>query len=170
MPEQTTSKRRAEPSTTGVKAITDYLDGQGIYYELVEHEPVMSAAAEARATQRPKHQVAKTVVAQDRSGYVLAIVPASERLDLHKLRNLLGATKSLRLASEEEMARDFPLIEVGATPPVGPMLPRAEVLDERLLEEDRILCAAGDHRHSVFLDPREVVKIADARVADVCED
>jgi Ala-tRNA(Pro) deacylase len=157
------------PATTGFEAIADYLDGQGVNYELVEHEPTMTAGAEAAATQRPKGQVAKTVVAQDRSGYVLAIVPASERVDLHKLRELLGATKSLRLASEEEMARDFPQIEVGATPPVGPMLPRAEVVDPRLLEEDRILCAAGDHRHSVLLDPREVVRLADAKVADVCE-
>ncbi len=164
------TEQTGQPSTTGVEAVTDYLEGQGVYYELVEHQPTMSAAAEAQATHRPKNQVAKTVVAQDRSGYVLAIVPASERLDLHKLRDLLGATKSLRLASEDEMARDFPMIEVGATPPVGPMLPRAEVLDERLMQEDRILCAAGDHRHSVFLDPREVVQMADARVADVCED
>lgn len=159
-----------QASTTGVAAITEYLDGQGVTYELVEHEPTMSAAAEARATQRPPHRVAKTVVLQDGSGYVLAIVPASERLSVHKLRDLLGAGKSLRLATEDEMATDFPTLEVGATPPVGPMLPRAEVVDQRLLDEDRILCAAGDHRHSVLLDPREVVRVADAKVADVCDE
>jgi Ala-tRNA(Pro) deacylase len=156
--------------TTGAAAIVGYLDGEGIEYELVEHEPTMSAVAEANATQRPQSQVAKTVVLQDRSGYVLAILPASERLDLHKLRDLLGASKSLRLATEKEMARDFPMLEVGAVPPIGPMLPRAEVVDGRLLEQERILCAGGDHRHSVVLDPRDVVRIADAKVADVCVD
>jgi Ala-tRNA(Pro) deacylase len=157
------------PSTTGVAAIREYLDGQGVDYELVEHEPTMTAAAEAAATQWPKHQVAKTVVLQDHSGYVLAIVPASERVDLQKVRQLLGATKSLRFATEAEMARDFPMLEVGATPPAGPMLPRAEVMDRRLLDEDRILCAAGDHRHSVLLDVRDVVRLADSRVGDICE-
>jgi Ala-tRNA(Pro) deacylase len=156
--------------TTGAAAIVEYLDGQGIEHELVEHEPTMSAVAEAAATQRPQSQVAKTVVLQDLSGYVLAIIPASERLDLHKLRDLLGASKSLRLATEEEMARDFPMLEVGAAPPVGPMLPRAEVVDRRLLEHERILCAGGDHRHSLVVDPRDVVRIADAKVADVCVD
>ena len=161
----------AEPATTGPSAVREYLDGQGVSYELVEHEPTMSAAAEADATHRPKEQVAKTVVLQSSSGYVLAIVPASERLDMHKVRELLGAShKSIRLASEEEMARDFPTLEVGATPPMGPMLPRAEVVDTRLLEEDRVLCAGGDHRHSFLLDPREVVRLAGATVADVCAD
>jgi len=156
-------------ATTGVAAITDYLDGQRVAYELVEHESTMTAAAEAQAAHRPKHQVAKTVVLHGGGGYVLAVLPASERLDLGKLRDILGGPV-LRLASEKEMAADLPMVEVGATPPVGPMLPRLEVLDARLYEEDRILCAAGDHRHSVLLDPREVVRLADARVADVCED
>ncbi|HEY7633542.1 MAG TPA: YbaK/EbsC family protein [Thermoleophilaceae bacterium] len=165
--EQNTTR---EPTTTGTAAVTDYLDGQGVRYELLEHESTMTAAAEAAATHRPPHRVAKTVVLQDRAGYVLAIVPASERLDLHKLREFLGATASLRLATEDEMARDFPAIEVGATPPAGPMLPRAEVVDRRLLDEDRIVCPAGDHRHSLLLDPRDVVKLAGAEVADVCAD
>jgi Ala-tRNA(Pro) deacylase len=156
--------------TTGVAAFVGYLDGHGIEYELVEHEPTMSAAAEADVTHRPKGQVAKTIVLQDDGGYVLAIVPASERLDLHKLRTLLGTTKSLKLATEGQIAEDFPTLEVGAVPPIGPMLPRAEVVDQRLLEQSRILCAGGDHRHSVLLDPRDIVRIADAKVADVCAD
>lgn len=170
MSEQTENSGSGGAVTTGAAAIVEYLDGQGIEYELIEHEPTMSAVAEASATHRLQSQVAKTVVLQGPSGYVLAIVPASERLDLHKLRDLLGASKSLRLATEKEIAADFPMLEVGAVPPIGPMLPSAEVVDQRLLEEDRILCAGGDHRHSVLLDPRDVVRTADAKVADVCID
>lgn len=50
------------------------------------------------------------------------------------------------------------------------MGPRTEVIDSALLEKERILCPAGDHRHSVLIDPREVVRIAAARTADICED
>ena len=156
-------------TTTGIAAITDLLDAEGVAYEVVEHEPTMSAASEADATHRPRQQVAKTVVLQEGVGYVLAVVPASERLDLAKLRELLGASKALRFATEEEIGRDFPTLEIGATPPFGPMLALAEVIDRRLLDEDRILCAGGDHRHSVLVDPRDVVRIADARTADICE-
>jgi prolyl-tRNA editing enzyme YbaK/EbsC (Cys-tRNA(Pro) deacylase) len=101
---------------------------------------------------------------------MLAVIPASQRLDLHKVRESLGATGSLQLATEAQMADDFPGLEVGAVPAVGPFVPAAEIVDPRLLEEDRVLCAGGDHRHSVLLDPRDIVAAAHATVADICED
>ena len=160
----------ASPATTRAEAIVEYLDGEGIDHELIEHEPTTSAAAEARATHYPPDQVAKTVVLHDGAAYVIAAIPSSERLDLHKLRGLLGATRQLRLASESEIARDFPTLEVGAVPPFGPMVPAAEVIDRALLEQERILCPAGDHRHSVLVEPRDVVRITAARTADICQD
>jgi len=92
------------------------------------------------------------------------------RLDLGKLRALLGATRQLRLASEAEIARHFPSLEPGALPPFGPMVPAAEVIDTALLEQERILCPAGDHSHSVFVDPRDVMRITAADTADISED
>ena len=56
-----------------------------------------------------------------------------------------------------------------ALPPFGPLLPAPEVVDVRLLYHDRVVCAGGDHRHSLSLDPRELVRVAEPRVADVCE-
>jgi len=155
---------------TRADAIAGFLEGAGVAFELVEHEPVMSAPAEAHAAHLPPEQVAKTIVLHDGGAYVIAAIPAVERLDLHKLRELLGATRQLRLASEAEIARDFPSLEVGAIPPFGPMVPAAEVIDSALAAQPRILCPAGDHRHSVLLDPRDVVRITAATVADICEE
>jgi Ala-tRNA(Pro) deacylase len=139
-----------------------------VRFELVEHEPTTTAAEEALTTHRPTEQVAKTIVLQDEAGYALAVIPASERLDLGKVRTLLGAGRRLRLATEEEIARDISALEVGAAAPLGPAMPIAEVVDQRLLEEPRIFCAGGDHRHSVVLDPRDVVRLTGAVVADIC--
>jgi len=166
----TNGESSASPATTRSQAIIEFLDGEGINYQLIEHEPTMSAAAEARASHHPPDQVAKTVVLHDGSAYVIAAIPASERLDLHKLRELLGATYQLRLASEDEIARDFPTLEVGAVPPFGPMVPAAEVIDRSLLDQQQILCPAGDHRHSVLVDPRDVVRITAAKIADISQD
>lgn len=157
-------------TTTRAASIVEFLDAERVEHRLIEHESTMSAAEDARATGEPAHRVAKTIVLEDRGGYVLAVVPGDERLDLHKLRGLLGATKTLRLATEAEMADLFPAFEVGAVPPFGPTFPKLEVLDRRLLHEERVLCAAGDHRHSVLLDPREIVRITGAVAVDVCED
>jgi prolyl-tRNA editing enzyme YbaK/EbsC (Cys-tRNA(Pro) deacylase) len=61
----------------------------------------------------------------------MAAISAADRLDLHKLRELLGTSRSLRLASEAEIARDFPSLQVGAIPPFGPMMPAAEATGHR---------------------------------------
>jgi prolyl-tRNA editing enzyme YbaK/EbsC (Cys-tRNA(Pro) deacylase) len=157
-------------SPTRVDAIAGFLEGAQVHFELVAHELAMSAGAEAHAAHMAPDQVAKTIVLHDGSAYVIAAISAADRLDLHKLRELLGATHQLRLASEAEIARDFPSLEVGAIPPFGPMVPAAEVLDSALAAQPRILCPAGDHRHSLLLDPRDVVRITAATVADICEE
>jgi Ala-tRNA(Pro) deacylase len=158
----------SEMTPTGVEAIAQFLEGEGVGYRLIEHEPALSAGAEASVAHVPAARVVKTVVLHDGRAYVIAAIPASERLDLRKLRDLLGATRKLRLASEDEIARDFPSLEVGAVPPFGPMVPAAEVLDSALLGQPEVLCPAGDNRHSVLLDPHEIVRMTSAETADIC--
>jgi Ala-tRNA(Pro) deacylase len=152
----------------GLAAVTEFLEREGVPYEVVEHERTQTAAAEARAAGMPPADVAKTVVLRDQNGLRLAVIPASERLDMHKLREALGS-RGLRLVTEREMTEEFDGFEVGAVPPFGSMFNALELVDERLLEHDRILCSGGDHEHAVLVDPRDVVKAADARVADICE-
>ena len=149
-------------------ATTGYLDEQGVAYEVVEHGERFTAAAEARAAGMEPQNAAKSLLLKDDEGYELVVIPASERLDLKKVRQALD--RELRLATEQEMEADFAQFELGALPPVGPMLPAPEVVDRRLLEHDRVLCNAGDHRHSVLVDPRELIRVAGAQLADLCQD
>ena len=157
---------RIPAAREGVAALSAYFNAHAVEYEIVEHDAAFTAAAEARAAHVPPHEAAKTVVVHDGGAYLLALVPASERLDLHKLRALLGATKSLRLASENEIAAHFSQFEIGSVPPIGD----SEVVDSRLTQLDHMLCAAGDHRHSVIVSPTEIVRLTGARVGDICED
>jgi Ala-tRNA(Pro) deacylase len=152
----------------GLAAVTAFLERQGVPYEVVEHERTQTAAAEAHAAGMPAADVAKTIVLRDDEGLRLAVIPASERLDMQKLKQALGS-RSLRLVTEQEMADEFDEFEVGAVPPFGSMFDALELVDERLLEHDRILCSGGDHEHGVLVDPRDVVRAAEARVADICE-
>jgi prolyl-tRNA editing enzyme YbaK/EbsC (Cys-tRNA(Pro) deacylase) len=55
-------------------------------------------------------------------------------------------------------------------PAFGPLLGIAQVVDRRLLDIERVLCSSGDHRHSLKVDPNEMVRLADARVGDLCQD
>jgi Ala-tRNA(Pro) deacylase len=153
----------------GHAAVTEFLEREGVPYEVVEHERTESATAEARATGMAPDDVAKTVVLRDQEGVRLAVIPASHRLDLHKVKRELGS-KGLRLVTEREMASEFGGVEVGAVPPFGPMFHALELVDQRLLDHDRILCGGGDHEHGVLVDPHDVVQAGQARVADICED
>ena len=153
----------------GIAAVTAFLEREGVRHEIVEHRPTFSAAAEARASGTEPREAAKTLALHDREGYRMAVIPATHRLDLHRMREVLGATSHLRLATEEELERDFPMFDVGAMPPLGPMMPMPEVVDVHLLYHERILCAGGDHRHALWLDPRDLIRMCEPRVASLCE-
>lgn len=146
-----------------------YLEKQGVACKLFEHEERFSAAGEALATGIKPENAAKGILLRDHDGYCLAVIPASQRLDLKKLRDLLEPSGELCFASEQELDANFPNFEVGALPPIGFLLGIPEVLDGRLFDHRRVLCNAGDHRHSMLVDPRDIADLGDARIGDICE-
>ncbi len=150
-----------------IDTLTRFLDEHGVTYEVVEHGEQFTAAAEARASGVGPEDAAKDVILRRGEKYVLALIPASERLDLEKVGDLLGAGHELRLATEDEIAAEFPGFAVGAVPPFGPIFEVEEIVDRRLLDHDRVLCSGGDHSHSVKVDPNEVVRLAGAQVGDL---
>jgi Ala-tRNA(Pro) deacylase len=152
----------------GVACVMRFLEEAGAPFEVVEHEPTFTAADDARAAHAELAFTAKTLALHDRDGWRIAVLPASHRLDLEKARRLLSGTRHLRLGSEEEMADAFPAFDVGALPPVGPQLPLPEVVDVRLLYRRAILCPSGDHRHGLRMDARDLVRLAEPRVGDIC--
>jgi Ala-tRNA(Pro) deacylase len=159
------------PAVNPIETTTKHLDEEGIEFELVEHDRALTAAAEARAAGEEPANAVKCVLLRDLEGYELVVLQASDRLDFGKVREQLGESRSeLRLATEEEMESDFPQFELGALPPLGEMLPAPEIVDRRVLDHDRVLCNAGDHTHSVLIDPAEIVRSSRAEVADVRED
>jgi Ala-tRNA(Pro) deacylase len=159
-----------EEGGSSLEAVTRFLEEHDVPHEVVEHEKQFTAAGEAHAAGIEPHDAAKALLVREDGDYLLAVIPASRRLDLKKLRATLEERPKLRLATEDEIASDFPAFELGAVPPVGPGLPSAEVVDQALLEHDRVLCNAGDHSHSLLVDPNEVVRVGGSRVSDICED
>jgi prolyl-tRNA editing enzyme YbaK/EbsC (Cys-tRNA(Pro) deacylase) len=89
-------------------------------------------------------------------------------LNVRRAREALGATHRLRLATEAEMRKKFPAFDVGAIPPFVPgRLP--EVVDIALLHHERIVCAGDEHERSVRIAPLDLLRLAEPRVADICE-
>ena len=146
--------------------LTRWLDGAGVSWRVVHHQPARSAAAEAIALARPGEMVAKTVVLHDGARLVSVAIPASERISPEKLAAVLG--NDVTLAHEDEIVRAMPGYELGALPPCGPGVPPLAIVDQRLLTYGHVLCAAGDCEMSLALDPEELVRLTGAAVVDVC--
>lgn len=154
---------------TPSNALVDALRAQHIGYELIPHRRTQSAAAEARAIGVDPGHVAKTLVLGTAAGFVRAVLPASERIDLRKVKGALGGREAY-LASEHVLAGAYPQFELGAVPPVGGPGHDLVLIDEGLRESEWVVFEAGTHEHSVRIKTADLVSIARAQIADICED
>jgi Ala-tRNA(Pro) deacylase len=145
------------------------LERAGARYELLPHARTESAVAEAEALGLPPSEVAKTLVVATPDGYVRAVLPASERLDMHKLRDLLERGKEIRLATEDELGRDYAEFELGAVPPFGGDRRDPVVVDTHLAERDEVVLEGASHEESLRLGTADLLRLTEARVAEICE-
>ena len=158
------------PAAAGRAQLKVYLRDHGVSFNVIEHAHSESSVAEARAAHLPAEQTAKTVVLHVSGGYRFAVICASDRLDMHKAAEALAVSRhELRFASEADMAADFPAYEVGSIPPIGPDAPAA-LIDLRLLDYAQVMCPAGDHEHSLLVDPGDIVRVTGARTVDLRQD
>jgi Ala-tRNA(Pro) deacylase len=155
---------------TAHKELVDDLERAGVGLSWVQHATTMSAGEEAAALDVPRTQVAKTLVLAGDSGYVRAVPPASKRLDLHKVRELLGEGKARRLATEEQLPTVYPMFELGAVPPFGGPPGDRTIVDGRLVEQGAVVLEAGSHDVSLGLAPSDLLSLTNATLADICAD
>jgi Ala-tRNA(Pro) deacylase len=147
--------------------VTGFLEEAGVDFDVLEHPHTERAADEAAALGIGPEEVAKTLVLVAPSGNVRAVLAASERIDVRKVAAVLGVGgKKVHLASEEDLARDYPDFELGAVPPFGGPEDQV-VVDERLAARDSVMLEAGTHERSVRLKAADLVRLTRAQVADI---
>jgi len=149
--------------------LTSFLEEAGIDHDVLEHQHTERAEDEAKALGVAPEEVAKTLVLAAPSGNVRAVLPASERIDLGKVADLLEAGhKEVQLASEDEMKRDYPDFDLGAVPPFGGREGDRVIVDSRLVARDSVVLEAGSHERSVRLKTADLVRLTQAEVSDIC--
>jgi Ala-tRNA(Pro) deacylase len=151
--------------------VTKPLEDAGVEYELLPHARTETAAAEAEALGISSDEVGKTIVLATPGGYVRAVLAASDRLDVRKVRELVGGAKhQVRLAGEADLARDYGEFELGAVPPYGGPAGDRVLVDRRLAERESVVVEAGSHDESLRLRTVDLVRITDAQVGDISKD
>ena len=154
---------------TASTALIDALSEQHVSYELIPHRRTQSASAEARAIGVDPEHVAKTLVLTTDGRFVLAVLPASERIDVHKVRDVLEVD-DVKLASERVLAGAYPEFELGAVPPVGGSGHELVLVDRRVRDANWVVFEAGTHEQSLRMKAADLIDVAKARVADICQD
>jgi Ala-tRNA(Pro) deacylase len=99
-------------------SIRDDLQGCHVWFETLLHRPAPSATMRARNVHVSGRCVAKAVLVEAEGEGVLAVLPATHRIDLARLAQALGVAL-VRIATEDEVAAVFHDCERGALPPFG---------------------------------------------------
>lgn len=129
--------------------LQEYLSDRRIDYEVITHERTGSSLQTARASHVPSDCIAKGVVLTREGGYVMAVLPASCKVQLRAIEQLLACP--VRLATEEEVNSLFPDCEAGAVPAIGAAYALDCVVDDTLEQQAEIYLEGGDHRSLIHL-------------------
>jgi Ala-tRNA(Pro) deacylase len=143
------------------------LDSAHVDYETLPHREAFTAQGVAAASHVSGWQLAKVVVASAGGNPVMAVLPASCRLDLGKLSRVSGRS-DLGLLSETELKRLFPDCEAGAMPPFGEPYGVPVFVDTCLARADDVVFQAGNHHEVVRMRYADYERLASARLADIC--
>jgi len=147
--------------------LESHLNVNHIPYSLIFHPPADSAQAAASAMHQPGKEVAKAVALQAGNREILAVLPASYRINLEKLSVIVGA--KVTLMDEEQFSELFPDCERGVIPAFGELYGVPVYLDEALAEDPEIILSAGTYCDCVRLGNVDFVHLAEPQVCSFAE-
>jgi Ala-tRNA(Pro) deacylase len=137
--------------------VTEHLENRGVPFEVIPHRKAYTSIDEARALGIAADEVVKTVVVTAAAGHVLVAVPGCRRLDMTMVRHAVGDNHA-RLATEDELARDFEDYELGAMPPVGSLVRSHVYVDPEVMDHDTVVFAAGSQTESVKIRTEDLFR------------
>ena len=123
--------------------LQQYLDKSGIDYDVLPHTLTETSIDTAQTTHIPPEQIAKSVILEDEDGYLMAVIPANQHIELGQLSRQLE--RRLGLATEDELAGLFSDCDLGAIPPIGEAYHMDVVMDSSLESCPDVYFEAGDH-------------------------
>jgi Ala-tRNA(Pro) deacylase len=150
------------------RRIREYLDANDIQYEWLPHPQAYTAQEVAHSLHLSGKRLAKTVVVDADGSQVMAVLPASLRLSLAKLRDELQANR-VEMMAESELAKLFPDCDLGAIPPFGNLYGMNVWIDKSLAGTEEIVFTAGTHRDAIRMRYSDFAALVYARVGSIAE-
>ena len=150
--------------------VRETLNSHGLVYEVLECAPELADTAQfcehygIAATEACNAIV--VVLKTDPPRHVACLVRADTKLDVNKKLSKLVGVKRLSFASADETAERTAMMIGGVTiaglPESMPIF-----VDEKVMEQPRVIIGGGNRSSKARLDPRELLKLPNASVADI---
>ena len=146
-----------------VYKLIEFLNSNEIKYIIKSHSKAYTSQEIAASAHIPGKEMAKTVMVKTDGTMTMAVLPASYKVDLSKLKEAAGAGK-IELASEQEFADMFPECEIGAMPPFGNLYGMEVFVAATLAEDEEIVFNAGSHTELIRLSYKDFERLVNPKV------
>jgi len=139
--------------------ILELLDGEGISYRRISHEPTRTSEDSSRARGEALETGGKALLLKCGDSFSIFVLSAALKLDSQAVKKRLGV-RSLRFATAEELLELTGLVP-GSVPPFGePVLPFPLYVDESIEANERIAFNAGSLTDSLVLGTEDYLRVA----------
>lgn len=165
MPSLREGRRKEVAPVPILNKLRELLESNRVPYTVHSH-PSAYTAQEIAALQHVKgRRLAKVVMVKAGAELRMLVLPADHRVDLGKLKAVLGGTE-VRLAQEAEFRDLFPGCEVGAMPPFGNLYGLPVYADRALEKDEEIVFNAGTHTLTAGVALRDYVALVKPVMAE----
>ena len=144
--------------------LREFLDKNGVPYEVAEHRQAFTAQEVAQAQHVPGRELAKVVILRSGAEFMMVVMPAPYRIDLERAKAAIGKS-DLALATEEQFKGLFPHCEAGAMPPFGNLYNLPVYVDPSLTRDEAIVFNAGTHTQTVKMKYADFARLVHPKVA-----
>ncbi|MBI4205667.1 MAG: YbaK/EbsC family protein [Betaproteobacteria bacterium] len=146
-----------------VSRLKHFLDEHNIKYVTIMHSPAYTAQETAQSAHIRGGKLAKTVVVKLDGRLAMAVLPASQKVNLNLLKAAAGASEA-ELASEAEFKDKFPGCELGAMPPFGNLYGMEVFAAGALAADEEIAFNAGSHTELLRMTYKDFENLVQPRI------
>jgi Cys-tRNA(Pro)/Cys-tRNA(Cys) deacylase len=151
--------------TAGTDRVREDAERRGIPIEIVARPRADSLEQAAELLGITPAEIVKTLVVKRSDGsYLFALVPGDRQISWPKLRSVVGVNK-LRMP-DAELALEATGYARGTITPLGSTTAWPVFADERIAGT-RVSMGSGEHGHTAWVNPADLIRGLDATVADI---
>ena len=147
------------------RKLKDYLDSQGVAYEVISHEVSFTSQETAAVTHVSGRMLAKPVILEADGRTIMAVLPAHLKVNLKALAKGADFDK-VAMVPEKDFAGVFADSDVGAESPFGNLYDLDVYADKSLAEDAEIVFNAGSHTEAVKMKYADFERLARPKVLE----